>query len=246
MYPFLRMAWIVARTPRLPDMTPDDATVLPMMCQLWDADMFGEMNNGRHLTLFDIGRFHYGKRIGFLDLLRRKKWGLVVGGSTIQYRKRLRPFQRFEMQTRCLGRDDRWFYFEQTTWRRGDACSSALVRAAVVSGSEGRRADPRSRRRHGLERLARRVAGLGDRLGRDGPIASLAAGAGSGGKLAPLERCPTRWIRLAARTLRKRKRLRRRPDTVGSENTVERCAPLDWFARPQPPQRSVTRTTQAR
>ena len=137
MYPYLRTAWILARTPLTPGMRPDDATELTLTCQLWDADMFGEMNNGRHLTLFDIGRLHYGKRFGFLKMLRENRWGLVVGGSTIQYRKRIHPFQRFTLHTRCLGRDDKWFYFQQTTLRQGVACSSALVRTAVISGPKG-------------------------------------------------------------------------------------------------------------
>lgn len=137
MYPYLRSAWILASTPARADMTPEDPTELTMTCQLWDADMFGEMNNGRHLTLFDIGRLHYGKSIGFFGALRRNKWGLVVGGSTVQYRKRIHPFQRFTMHTRCLGRDEKWFYFQQTNLRRGVACSSALVRTAVVAGPKG-------------------------------------------------------------------------------------------------------------
>jgi acyl-CoA thioesterase FadM len=93
-----------------------------------------EVNNGRHLTLFDLGRFDLGARTGLLRILKERRWGLVVAGSTIRYRKRLSPFQRYQQHTHLVARDDRWFYFVQTTVRKGEACSSALIRTGVTSG----------------------------------------------------------------------------------------------------------------
>ena len=132
MYPFLRLAKVLfIGSKRLP-LGPDDTSIVPMLTWPWDCDIFFEMNNGRHLTLFDLGRFDYGARCGLLPLLKKKKWGLVVAGSTIRYRKRLLPFQRYDMHTRLIGRDKRWFYFAQKTVRGGDVCSAALVRTAVT------------------------------------------------------------------------------------------------------------------
>jgi len=99
----------------------------------WDCDIFGEINNGRHLTLFDLGRFDLGIRTGLITILRKRRWGLVVAGSTIRYRRRILPFQRYNQHTHLVARDEKWFYFVQTTERKGTACSSALLRTGVTS-----------------------------------------------------------------------------------------------------------------
>ena len=99
----------------------------------WDCDIFFEVNNGRHLTLFDLGRFDYGQRTGLMPVLKEKRWGLVVAGSTIRYRRRLTPFQRYTLHTCLVARDEKWFYFVQSTERKRTVCSSALVRTGVTS-----------------------------------------------------------------------------------------------------------------
>jgi len=136
-YPVSRFALTMLEARRAPPLGPDGTGVVRFTARPWDMDMFFEMNNGRHLTLFDLGRFDFGMRVGLIGVLRAQRWGLVVGGASVQYRRRLRMWNRVEMATRCLGRDAKWFYFEQAMWRRGTACSAALVRTAVVAGSRG-------------------------------------------------------------------------------------------------------------
>jgi len=132
MYPLIRLAKISLTSSKRPPLGPDDTGTLDMIVWPWDCDVFVEMNNGRHLTLYDLGRFDYGERCGLVPLLKERKWGLVVAGSTIRYRKRLRPFQRYTLNTRLIGRDDRWFYFVQKMVRGGETCSAGLVRTAVT------------------------------------------------------------------------------------------------------------------
>ncbi|MEL6768063.1 MAG: acyl-CoA thioesterase [Pseudomonadota bacterium] len=137
MYPYIRTALaLVVHRPR-PGITPGEPMVLRTRCWPWDADPFLELNNGRHLTLFDIGRFALGARMGLFRLLRKRGWGLVVGSSATQYRKRIRLFERFEIVTRLVARDEKWLYFEQITRKAGTACSAAFVRTAVVAGPKG-------------------------------------------------------------------------------------------------------------
>ncbi len=132
MYPLFRLARVFLFSPKRSPLTPEDTGTLRMVVWPWDCDIFFEMNNGRHLTLYDLGRFDYGARCGLLPLLKTKGWGLVVAGSTIRYRKRLLPFQRYRMHTRLIGRDARWFYFVQRMTRGDDTCSAALIRTAVT------------------------------------------------------------------------------------------------------------------
>lgn len=135
MYPFARLVWFYLRSRRRPRMALDETSEFPTWTRPWDCDMFGEMNNGRHLTMLDFGRFDYAVRVGLIETLRREKWGLVVGGASVRYRKRLRPFDKFSIRTRLVGADGKWFYFQQSLIRNGEACSSALVRTAVTRGS---------------------------------------------------------------------------------------------------------------
>lgn len=109
-----------------------DEIQTPMVAWPTDIDVFMEVNNGRYLTLMDIGRFEYGVKIGLIKALKRRNWGLVVAGSSIRYRKRIHAFQRFCIHTRVVGIDERWVYFQHVIKRHGKWHAAALVRTAVT------------------------------------------------------------------------------------------------------------------
>lgn len=104
------------------------------MC-VWpgDIDVFFEMNNGRHLTMMDFGRFDLAARSGLLKTVKENSWGLVVAGSSVRYRHRLKLFQKYELHSEVVGHDDKWIYFHQKTIRKGRIHSAALIRTAVTS-----------------------------------------------------------------------------------------------------------------
>jgi len=132
MYPFIRMAWVLATEARKGPMDLFETHHLPMRCLPTDADIFLEMNNGRILTLYDLGRFGMAQRIGLIKTLRDQNWGLVVAGNTVRYRARITPLQRYELRTRLLGWDARFFYIEQAMWRGDTPCNHALLRTGVI------------------------------------------------------------------------------------------------------------------
>ena len=134
MYPFLRTAATVLRERSKPRMGLFETHRMPLTCLPGDIDGFVEMNNGRILTLFDLGRLALALRIGLMEVLRREGWGLVVAGSTTRYRSRITPFQRVEMRTRLLGWDARFVYIEQAMWRGETCCNHALLRTGVTRG----------------------------------------------------------------------------------------------------------------
>lgn len=132
MYPFLRFASLVLTERRKPRIGVFDTHALPMRCLPNDLDGFLEMNNGRILTLYDLGRFGMAIRVGLWDVLKREGWGLVVAGSSVRYRARITGLQRFELRTRLVGWDARFFYIEQAMWRGGTWCNHALLRTGVT------------------------------------------------------------------------------------------------------------------
>ncbi|MFW2514204.1 acyl-CoA thioesterase [Demequina sp. SO4-13] len=103
-----------------------------------DLDTVGHMNNGRYLTLLDLGRLDLMVRSGFWQRCRDRGWFPIVAGQSITYFKDLTLGQSFEIHTRVAGVDDRWAYLEQTFMRGDVEHARALIRACYVERGRGR------------------------------------------------------------------------------------------------------------
>lgn len=134
MYPFFRLVRSIITARRSPALAMDGEGQVHFYCRPWDIDPFMEMNNGRILTLFDLGRFDIAVRTGLWKTLKDKRWGLAVAGSTTRYRKRIKLFDQVTMKTRLAGIEGRWFYIEQSMWVKGQPCASVLLRTCVTGG----------------------------------------------------------------------------------------------------------------
>lgn len=132
MYPYVRMAIEMARAARLPRLGPFDAHVSTHRIRPWDLDPWMELNNGRTLTLYDLGRLPFSLRTGLIAVLRREGWGMTVAGSSVRYRRRVVAFQRVVMVTRLIGWDARFLYLDQSMWRAGECTSQVLIRSACT------------------------------------------------------------------------------------------------------------------
>lgn len=132
MYPLIRMTkefWVHRNAPPLGVL---DTHVSHHICWPWDLDIWLELNNGRSLTLYDLGRIPLARRTGLVAALRANRWGLTMAGASVRWRRRTRVFERFEMRSRCVGWDHRFMYIEQTMWGGSEAKSSVVYRAAVT------------------------------------------------------------------------------------------------------------------
>ena len=142
MYPFLRLAKTVLKSSldfkNGNTLTLTDTSEFKFTANINDIDNFLEMNNGRIFTLFDLGRTDFAIRTGLGKKLLQQRWGLVVAGSTIQYRKRIRAFDRVVIKTRVAAIDERWFYIEQSMWVKDTCTCSALLRTAVTNIKTGK------------------------------------------------------------------------------------------------------------
>ena len=79
----------------------------------FDLDLNAHMNNGRYLSIMDLGRLDLIVRLGMIKKVVKSKWMPVLGSATIRYRQPLKPFQKFKLKTRVIWWDDKWFYMEQ-------------------------------------------------------------------------------------------------------------------------------------
>lgn len=132
MYPIIRMTkeWLIHRN--APALQTFDTHISHHICWPWDIDLWLELNNGRTLTLYDLGRIVMLKRTGILAAMAPQKWAGTVAGASIRYRKRVRVFDRLELRSRTLGWDHRFAYVEQSLWKGDDCCSHGLLRIALT------------------------------------------------------------------------------------------------------------------
>lgn len=134
MYPFVRMIKELIIHRNAAPLPVWGTHVSHHLCWPWDLDLWVELNNGRTLTIYDLGRIPLARRTGLVDVLRQEHWGLTMAGVSVRYRRRVRAFDRIEMRSRALGFDDRFMYLEQSMWRSDGACANhALYRSAVTS-----------------------------------------------------------------------------------------------------------------
>ena len=138
MFPFFRLAKEVIRARRMPPLeNVTDIHVSHHICWPWDLDMFLELNNGRALTLFDMGRLGMAQRNGLVDTLRREGWGLTMAGSSVRYRRRIRGMERFTVKTRAVCWDDKFTYIEQSMWKKNGECANHVLYRAAVTDKNG-------------------------------------------------------------------------------------------------------------
>lgn len=133
MYPILRLAWALAVQTGRPRLRPVDTLATRLRCWPWDLDMFLELNNGRTLTLYDLGRLPFAMRTGLTTAMRRQGWGFATLGVSVRYRHPVRAFDRLTMLTSAPGWDDRFIYIDQSLWRGSECCNQMLMRCAVTS-----------------------------------------------------------------------------------------------------------------
>ena len=135
MYPLLRLINVVVKSQFQEKLSFDteytdnvNLIVLPQ-----DIDPFMELNNGRYVTLLDLGRFSLGARVNMASFLKRNNWSLTIVGTYNEYRYRLRLFQRFILKTKIIGYDEKWFYFFQKAERKGKTHMASVVKFAYTS-----------------------------------------------------------------------------------------------------------------
>lgn len=103
----------------------------------FDLDLNFHMNNGRYLTIMDLGRF---------DLLLKSKtfWPLtgqgyypVVSSEAIRFRKSLKVFASFDLVTTLEAWDEKDFYISQKFVQRGQVVAEGMIKGRFLQ--RGRR-----------------------------------------------------------------------------------------------------------
>ena len=137
MYPVLRIAYEYIKTRNAPKLGLWDTHVTHHYCLPVDIDLWWELNNGRTLTLYDLGRIAMWRLSGTTATRKRTGLGWVVAGASVRYRKRITMFTKLEMRTCTVGFDDKFVYVEQSLWLPDGECANhILIRGAVVKNGK--------------------------------------------------------------------------------------------------------------
>lgn len=102
-----------------------------------DIDVLGHINNGIYLTLMDLGRFDLMLRAGVWQRMSAAGVYPVARSSTIAHRVSIRLWQRYTLETRIVGWDDRSVFIEQRFILRGQIAARGWVRASFIRKGEG-------------------------------------------------------------------------------------------------------------
>lgn len=114
-----------------------DEVRTPFRVTVTDLDPLRHVNNGKYLSMLDLGRLDLMLRSGFWGEIAERGWYPVVSAQTITYKRSLTLGQRFDLVTRVLGLDDRAAYLEQTFVRRGTVVARAVVQARFLQRTGG-------------------------------------------------------------------------------------------------------------
>ncbi|XP_054625315.1 protein THEM6-like isoform X2 [Dunckerocampus dactyliophorus] len=134
---FLRAALVVLRAwfqPPVWDVTAEQ--VLTGRVAPRDIDMC-HMNNARYLRECDFARFSLYVRNGVFMALRALGASMVVGATTIRYRRALCIGEGYELRSRVVTWDDKAFFLEQRFVSRKDGlvCAVMYCKQSVIHSS---------------------------------------------------------------------------------------------------------------
>lgn len=117
---------------------PMDALTSTLQTRVWlnDIDINLHMNNGRYLTVCDLNRVDMFIRTGLMKLMLQRRWSPIVSHLSMDYKKALQPFQRYQVSMSITHWDERYFYATHT-FSAGDRIVAQGTSQAVVLGRDG-------------------------------------------------------------------------------------------------------------
>ena len=132
---WLRLVLTYLRARLGASLDPLDTATTPFRVWPHDLDVNRHMNNGRYATLMDLGRVDLMVRAGVAGALLRAGMHPVVTAQHITYRRSLAPFERFTIETRVSGWDERSIYLDQRFVRAdGEEAARGVLQTLFLDG----------------------------------------------------------------------------------------------------------------
>ena len=73
--------------------------------RIWpnDLDTNAHVNNGRYLTLMDLGRFDLMTQCGLVSTVLRNRWFPIAGGVMVRFERPLHVFEKNTLKSCIVG-----------------------------------------------------------------------------------------------------------------------------------------------
>ncbi len=134
---WLRLIWYLLTAWRRPKLEATQE-VSRLRFRVWptDLDLSLHMNNGRYLTLMDLGRLDFLVRTGLWRPLLKHRWTPIASGIAIRFRRELVMLNKVHLETRLMTWSDVTVVMEQILRfadgpRQGQVASRALFKGGL-------------------------------------------------------------------------------------------------------------------
>lgn len=129
---YLRLLLMFFRLPGLRQRPLLDESRVSFRVLPTDCDINFHMNNGRYLTFMDLGRVHLMRQVRLIGHIFKNRWMPVLTGAEINFLRSLAPLQKFDLVTRIVTWDEKYFYLEQRFESRGQLCAHGFVKGLFL------------------------------------------------------------------------------------------------------------------
>jgi acyl-CoA thioesterase FadM len=132
---WLRLLWLIVTARRRPGLTMPGG-VSELYFRVWphDLDPSLHMNNSRYLGIMDLGRLDVIIRSGLWRAVTRHRWTPIASAAVIRFRRELRFFDRYRLETRILAWDELAVVMEQVFLFAGGARDGQIAARALFKG----------------------------------------------------------------------------------------------------------------
>jgi len=133
---YFRLLYLLLKSWRSTRLQPLDTSIINMRVWINDLDLNRHMNNGRFLTIMDLGRMDLLKRTGTLKMAVANRWMPIVGTASMEFLRPLKFAQQYELHSRISSWDDKWFYLEQIFYSRDKIIAVGKIKG-LLRGKSG-------------------------------------------------------------------------------------------------------------
>lgn len=114
-----------------------DPTTISMRVLPTDLDLLWHVNNGVYFSFMDFGRWDMVFRTGLYKLASKNRMYAVVAGENIKFKKSLKLWDKFQLETQNIGFDEKYFFVRQKFFLRGEIMAIGLVKIRFLKQGGG-------------------------------------------------------------------------------------------------------------
>jgi acyl-CoA thioesterase FadM len=130
-------AWYLLRARFRPPVGVFETTTVTMRVWPHHLDLQLFMNNGCHASLASLARWDFAVRSGVGKVFQQRRWTVVVAAQTIRYKRSLKLWTRFTIESRFHGIHDGDLLLESRFVVAEKTVTTVMVRCRVVRLSGG-------------------------------------------------------------------------------------------------------------